>query len=416
MAIDGSGQTSGAGRDPRGGWVLVATTLVQALSSAAMLLTPTVAPHMATTLGLSIALLGFQMSLLYCVAMLVSSQAGALVRHSGGCRTSQYAMLFACIGCAIILFATPVSLLVGTLMLGVSYGLTNPAAAHLLTRFTAVRHRNLVFSIKQTGVPLGGVIAGIGGPPVAQWLGWPAVFAGLALIAATMALAMQPVRARWDDDRSTRGHAAGFGALRVLARSRPTLWLGLMACCLAASQLCLLTYLVAFMVEDLGLGLVVAGLVMSAVHLSGVCGRVLWGLIADRISSGLAVLSGLAVTMILLFAGIAAIAPDWPFGFMVALFVAAGATAVGWNGVYLATVAQRNPPHLVGEATGAVLVLTYFGVLIGPSLFALMLTFTGSYSLSFLLPAGFAALSLGCLLMCSRAGRDEAGRARSEAA
>lgn len=400
-------QAAREAQEVHGAVVLVATTLVQALCSAAMLLVPTVAPQMAASLGLSITLLGFQMSLLYCVAMLVSAQAGAFVRSIGGCRTSQYAMLFAGTGCLVIMLASPAALLLGTLALGVSYGLTNPAAAHLLTRFTAARQRNLVFSIKQTGVPLGGIIAGIGAPPLTQWFGWPTAFATLALIAVVTAVLMQPMRARWDDDRRPGARAAGSGALRVLRASRTTMWLGLVGCCLAAGQLSLLTYLVAFMVEELLIGLVVAGLVMSAVHLSGVCGRIAWGVIADRIGSSIAVLSGLAVAMIVLFSLVASVGPGWPLWLVVAIFAATGGTAVGWNGVYLAAVAQRNAPEMVGEATGAVLVLTYLGVLIGPAVFAVVLTASGSYSAGFLLPAGFAALSLVCLAMCSRAARAE---------
>jgi len=383
--------------------VLVATTLVQAFSSAAMLLVPTMAPQVGQSLGVPTALLGFQMSLLYGVAMIVSMQAGALVRRSGGCRISQHAMLLVCAGCLLIAQATPAALVAGTLALGASYGLTNPAAAHLLARFTAARHRNLVFSIKQTGVPLGGVLAGVGAPPLAKLAGWPVAFAALALVAAVSAALLQRARPRWDDDRSPARGAAGSRTLRVLRENRPTLWLGLVGCCLAAGQLSLLTYLVAFMVEELLIGLVVAGLVMSGVHLAGAFGRIAWGVLADRIGGSLAVLAALAVAVIAFFCATAAVRADWPLWAVIAIFVATGSTAVGWNGVYLAAVAQRNAPDMVGEATGAVLVLTYLGVLLGPAAFAVVLSATGSYSVSFLLPAGFAGLSLIFLGLCRRA-------------
>ena len=43
---------------------------------------------------------------------------------------------------------------------GLSNGAANPAGSEVLTRFTPPAHRNVVFSIKQAGVPLGGVIGG----------------------------------------------------------------------------------------------------------------------------------------------------------------------------------------------------------------------------------------------------------------
>jgi predicted MFS family arabinose efflux permease len=383
--------------------VLTCTTLVQAFSSAAMLLVPTLAPQLARSLDIPVALAGLQMSALYGVAMLVSAQAGAWVQGHGGCRISQYAMLLVVLGCLTIAGSSPLLLLLGTAALGFSYGLTNPAAAHLLTRFTTPARRNLVFSIKQTGVPLGGMIAGVCAPPVAYWLGWQAAFVGLALMAGLLALGLQGWRSAWDDDRRPGRRARRFSSLYVLRHSRPTLWLGLMGCFLAAGQLSLLTYLVVFMVEELSIALVAAGLVMSAVHLSGVCGRIAWGAVADRVGSSIAVLSALALSMAGLFIATALIDADWPRWLVVAIFCALGATAVGWNGVYLAAVAQRNPPDAVSDATGAVLALTYLGVLMGPSLFALVLSASGSFGLSFLLPAFFAALALVCLALCRRA-------------
>lgn len=383
--------------------VLASTTLVQAFCSAAMLAVPTLAPQLAESLDLPIALIGLQMSVLYGIAMLVSAQAGAWVKRKGGCRISQHAMLLVVLGCLMIAGSSPLTLLLGTVALGLSYGLTNPAAAHLLTRFTTPHRRNMVFSIKQTGVPLGGMIAGICAPPFAHRFGWQWAFVGLALLAGLTSIVLQRWRTGWDDDRRPGHRSGGFSSLKVLHSSPPTLWLGLTGCCLAAGQLSLLTYLVAYMVEDLLITLVTAGLVMSAVHFAGVCGRIAWGAIADKVGSSLVVLSCLAVAMAGLFMSTTLIDADWPRWIMVTVFVALGATAVGWNGVFLAAVAQRNAPDTVSDATGAVLVLTYLGVLIGPSSFALVLSTTGSFGLSFLLPAAFSVLALVCLALCGRA-------------
>ena len=103
--------------------------------------------------------------------------------------------------------------------------------------------------------------------------------------------------------------------------------------------------------------------------------------------------------------------PAW---LAITLLVVAGATSVGWNGVYLAEVARRAEPGEVGEATAAVLVLTYMGVLVGPALFSLLLWLTGSYAVGFLLPALTGALAIVCLLrsMRSDCGKALASRAR----
>ncbi|MFY9514016.1 MAG: MFS transporter, partial [Rubrivivax sp.] len=54
---------------------------------------------------------------------------------------------------------------------------------------------------------------------------------------------------------------------------------------------------------------------------------------------------------------------------VVALLCLYGATAVGWNGVYLATVARLVPQEQAAMATAGTLFFTFFGVVIGPPLF-----------------------------------------------
>ena len=414
-----STSASRSGQQPIGIWsstvlVVLITTWVQAVCSAAMLLVPTLAPQIAAAFDLPTGLVGLQVSLLYGVAMLASMQAGSLVRRTGACRSSQYAMGLVTVGCVIALLGSPAALVVTTLLLGAAYGLTNPAAAQLLARFTPHAHRNVVYSIKQTGVPLGGIMAGILAPPIAQAWNWQAAFVGLAVMSGLTALLLQRPRGLWDSDRDPSARMRGAGSLGVLVRRRPILWLGLTGFCLAAAQLSLLSFAVAFMVEELLISLVVAGLIISAMHAAGVVGRVTWGMLADRLGRSVTVLYGLAIAMVVLFSMVAMLGEASPVWLVVALLMAAGATAIGWNGVYLAEVARRSPQAEVGDATGAVLVLTYMGVLTGPALFSLIVGLTGSYGHTFLLPAVAAVMGMLCLTMCTRVSRREQA-ARSDA-
>jgi MFS family permease len=69
---------------------------------------------------------------------------------------------------------------------------------------------------------------------------------------------------------------------------------------------------------------------------------------------------------------------------------------VGWNGVYLAEVARQAPSGMAGMATGGTLVITFFGVVLGPPLFGAVSSSFGSYR------AGFAALAVP-LAVCALA-------------
>ncbi|WP_180978317.1 MFS transporter [Halomonas urumqiensis] len=386
--------------------VLAATTWVQALCSAAMLLVPTLAPQVAAAFGVPTGLVGLQISLLYGVAMLTSLQSAVVARRLGGCRTSQLAMLLVLAGCGMVLMGSPVALLATTLLLGVAYGLTNPAAAQLLSRFTPADRRNLVYSIKQTGVPLGGILAGLLAPPLAAAWNWQAAF--MAVGGATMAtvLALQWRRSRWDSDRDSSARMHGFGSLEVLRRRVSMRWLGFTGFCLSAAQLSLISFAVAFMVEELLITLVTAGIIISLMHVAGVSGRIGWGLLADRLGGSLPVLYGLSALMAVVFLVISLVGAALPTWLAVVLLVIAGTTAIGWNGVYLGEVARRSLQRDVGDATAAVLVLTYMGVLVGPALFSLVVWLTDSYAAGFMLPAVAASLAIICLHNCRRASQE----------
>lgn len=56
---------------------------------------------------------------------------------------------------------------------------------------------------------------------------------------------------------------------------------------------------------------------------------------------------------------------------VILLLVTYGATAIGWNGVFLGTVAKLVPTAYAAMATGGCLFFTFFGVVIGPPIFGL---------------------------------------------
>ena len=83
-----------------------------------------------------------------------------------------------------------------------------------------------------------------------------------------------------------------------------------------------------------------------------------------------------------------------------------GASAIGWNGVYLAEVARRAPVGAVSAATAAALFVTFGGVLAGPPAFAFMLQSGMSYGAAFV---AVAAPALLCGLVLLRSPRPETG-------
>src|SRR6266566_3794722 len=267
--------------------LLAETTAIQAVGTMAVLVVPTIAPKIADALAVPAGRVGFQISLLYLAAMFGSLSAGTSVARLGPCRTGQVAMLLTAAGCMLAAAGNLATLLLGSLVIGAAYGVINPASSDLLMRHVPAGRRNLFFSIKQTGVPLGGTIIGLVGPATALYLGWSAPLWIIAATAVALACASQPHRASWDAHRDISVKLSGLSlaGFRTLAKNPALFWLASASFCFAAIQLCLLAFLVVLLVEELGFDLVTAGAILAAVQVGGALGRVLWGMLADRFGS-----------------------------------------------------------------------------------------------------------------------------------
>jgi predicted MFS family arabinose efflux permease len=365
---------------------LVAETLsVQATGTMAVMAVPAIAPEIAHALALPVSHVGYQVGIVYCAATFSSLLASSAVAAFGPYRAGRIAMIFTALGCLAIAVPCAWSAIAGSLIIGGAYGLINPAASKLLMQYSPPNRRNLLFSLKQTGVPLGGAAAGLIGPVIALSFGWTKFLFFIAALAGVLAAFSQLSRQAADGGSAKSGHGErsfSLQPLRTLIKNRKLLWLALSSFCFAAVQLCAVAFLVALLVEDLGFSLVAAGTVLAAVQICGALGRVLWGWAADRTGDGTGVLFCLAGLM--WTASIAVMfVSAWPPYAAVVPFLMLGLSAAGWNGVYLSEVARNSPVHAVSAMTGAAMFFTFAGVVIAPPLFSLLHTVLGSYVLCY---------------------------------
>lgn len=354
--------------------MLAVALAIQALVSMAVLAVPAMAPAMAARLDLSPALVGAHVTVVYLAAVLASTAAGPLVLRHGAVRVSQWGLVGCAAGLALTaLVAHPAAALVGALAIGLGYGPITPASSHLLARSTPAHRASLVFSIKQTGVPLGGVMAGALVPPMVVAGGVPSALGVAAGACLACALLAQPLRRTLDADRDP-ACAAGFaslgGPLRLVAAHRALRRLAAVSFVYSAIQTCLAGYLVTYLNAVLGYSLVAAGAALAVAQVGGVVGRVLWGWVADRWLAPGRMLALLGVLMALCSALTAALQAGTPAALVLGLAALFGASATGWNGVYLAEVVRQAPPGQAGTATGGALALTFFGAVVGPLTFA----------------------------------------------
>jgi MFS family permease len=360
-------------------------TVVQVLATFAVLALPTLATRASVTFGMGAETVGYQISLVYLAAASLSSGAGLFVRWWGGALVSIVAMIFAGCGLAVMATGNIGLAVVASLAIGCAYGLTNPASSHLLFRFAPRHRQSLIFALKQTGVPLGGVLAALLLPALAQHFGWQEA---MLICTALMAITIVPLivtRPHLDDDRDPTAKISG-GVLAGLALvlSKPRLrGLAIMGMAFASFQFCLFTFLITMLVGEFGWSLIAAGQVATGMQIGGAIGRIFWSVLADRLGRGLDVLITIGVGSAMFAFVLSMATPVWPAWLLTVVLFSFGFCLVGWNGLWFAEIARACRAEDVGLATGGVLVFTFGGIVFGPAAFATVYRLLDSYTLTY---------------------------------
>jgi sugar phosphate permease len=381
---------------------LVATTAIQVITSATVLALSALAPEMVRATGLPAHWIGYQVSLIYLAGAVSSALAGAVIGRSGA--TAVEALVLGClfVGVGAFLTASPLAIAAGSLLIGLGHGLNNPAASHLLGPVTPPGRRNIVFSIKQTGVPVGGIAVTLTLPWIAATHDWRLGLALMMALHVASATLLMPLHTPADPRAD-----GGGSALARLGRDQALLWrspalraLAVIGMLFSAIQLGLSAYVVVMLHDAGGLTVAEAGAMAAATHAAGVVGRLGWGWLADRTRSGfmvLAVIGGLCA----LAAGATVAWTALPALLQAGVLVVFGGTAIGWNGVLLAETAHRAPAAAVGASTGSVLVFVFIGAIVGPAAVGIAYGWIGDYFACMGLLAAFGAA--GCAVAGARA-------------
>ena len=361
--------------------------LVQGTGAVAGFWLPAIAPEVADNVGLNASLIAYPVLLLYIFAMISSLFAGGFVNRFGAWRTSQLALLLIGISHLMFMGGSLFLIALGSVVLGWAYGMITPPASHLLSKVVTKKNRNLIFSIRFTGVPIGGVLAGILAPQVALEFGWQQSMLFSVIVAAGLCLAMQPFRCKWDSDRSsdTALLRNPLTDLQLVWRLTSLRWVALYGMCMGAIQTTLTTFTVTMLVEDIGYSLVLAGLGLSVIQFSSIFGRVAWGWVADKINNGLLTLMIIALIAMICAVITITLSPQWPHLLVYTLCFVFGIAGMGWNGVYASEIVRLSPKNDVSKTTGASFFITFSGVFVGPLLFSTGYSIVGAYNISFFL-------------------------------
>ena len=341
-----------------------------------------------------------------CVAIVVMLGCGAYLIRYGALRMSQWGCVLMAGGLAVSALSfggmTSAFMVLGLAAVLLSVGVTvaTPASSQILARYSPPRWAPLVFSVKQTGVPAGVVIAGFAAPALAIAFGWRGAAVTLAAACVLIAVLLQPCRKEFDADRRP-DHRLGFGSSSdtffEVVRKPALRMLAVSAFAFVGLQAIYTNFTVVYLTERLGFGLSEAGAALGIATVAAVPGRIVWGWVGSVWVPPQLLLAMLAGTMAFGAAAMGCLDASWTFGAVLAPLLIVSLTALSWHGLLLAEVARLTSGTDTGRMTGGVLAFGTAGQIVFPFLFFIGY-FVGGYLAAYAAIALPAALAGGALL------------------
>ena len=380
---------------------VVAMLVQQAFSYVCQIVMPILADRIADDFNISRAWLGLFLFLQHGAAILSAMACGGFIIRYGPLRVSQICLIL--MGASLFLISTGVLWLypICAILLGVS-AVSTPASSHILAKVCPPHLAPIIFSIKQTGVPVGSLIGGLLIPFLLSLSFYSVVFKnpihlgtyGTALVTGfivyLVVLTLQPIRSYFDLDRDPTNKISFSGVTETmsLVTSNPQLRdLSFGAFAFGGLQSIFAGFFILFLIDELNYSETQAGSIFALSAFMAVIARIFWGYLASTVSTARTILGGIgifgaaAAILVSLFDG------SWDYSFILTVAVLYNVTALSWHGILLAEVARLAPSDRIGGVTGGVLSFTSIAMMTYPALYGSILAITGSYSIGFMVCA-----------------------------
>ncbi len=284
------------------------------------------------------------------------------------------------------------------ILAGIGYSVVTPSSNKAVMTYFRENIRATAMGFKQTGISGGGFLAGIILPPVALLLNWhwALMLAGLIVLAAMLIIVF--LFSKQHSGRFVLPAAQWFVKLKTVAADRNILLLSVEGFFRVGVQMAFITYLVMSLQKVLDLTLLLSSFIFSLAQGAGAAGRIVWGLVSDRLFGGRRkavyfAVGLLAMAGFLLFGLLDDRTPLW----LVCLTsTGLGFTAVGHQGVGLTLMGECIGTDLTGTATGFGQSLFFLGAVMASPGFGFIVDRFGSFAYAWF---GLALLSFLCCLI-----------------
>jgi len=252
----------------------------------------------------------------------------------------------------------------------------NSATNNIIVDNVPAGSRGWITGIKQSGVQIGTLAAGLTLPVTAARLGWrmALVLASLvALVGIAATLAIVPSgRGAW-----TPAQDAGERRGRLPEAVR---WLSVYGVTMGIGVASYLAFVPLYAQEKLGMRVTLAGTVIAVSGASGALWRVLWGRIAERARHPTVPLLAIGVM------SVGAFIATWGAAHTTPYLIWLGAALVGmstgsWMSVGMMAAIMVSEPKQTGRSTASIVLGFALGLTIGPVVFGWVVDTFGTYDL-----------------------------------
>jgi nitrate/nitrite transporter NarK len=286
-------------------------------------------------------------------------------------------------------------LLIAFLVASVGAAFAATGGPKTIVRWFTPNRRGTAMGVRQTGMPLGGLLASLILPTVAVLTDWRTALRLTAVVAIAAAVAYYGFYR--DPGEVVRTEVKSGSRWNFLNRR----FLAATGCSLAlqTAQGCALTYVTVDVHSMLGLAPAAAALFLALVQVGGLFGRVAWGAVGDAIGGNRA-LTSVSVVALLCCAAMAALNRNTSLIVVGIVCLGLGLSAVSWNAVYINLVAAMAPDRATASVLGVGLTVTLLGFVLVP-VFGHLADVAQSFRVAWIALVGLLAIGTGLSIVAA---------------
>ncbi len=368
-------------------WFRFVLVFAMALPMLILYAVSTLGPLLARDLHFKPELLGYLVTSSFGLAAVLSLWAGAFVDRIG----SRYALivLFSAVASAFALIATVENyygLVAAAAICGIAQALANPVTNLLIAQQVPAKQKATVVGLKQSGVQLAALFAGLMLPGIASGYGWHTAFGIIAPVAILFGLTTSFV--------TPRQHSGTGKSFLISLPNSLLLRLMVIQFCVGISLSAFVTFLPTFATRQ-GMPLSLAGALIAIFGVMGMLSRIVLTPMGAKLKDESPLLLFLIAIAACAMAVMMHATPDTHWRLWIGA-VGMGLTAVGTNAIAMSMLIREPAFGPVTIASGFVSVAFFGGFALGPPLYGAISDYSGNPVLAWSVLIG--VLSCACLM------------------